>query len=456
MYSDDDFDVTPYTGDLLEMRLSGSRRTDYMKQYLSDQGATVILCENDYVDTDFLTDYCSYYARCFARQDRQCKRLHFFRGVTDDVVAKAVLDRDQAFWRDVAYGSPRKYLGFIVMRPFGILGRTLLQTYDPVDRDGKRRYFPAAIANHPRSPNLFGVRLPVDSLEYQEQDGAVCACATVALWCAARKLQSLFGFPRSYSPSEITQIACDVFPHPGRSYPSGGLNIYQIVGFLKKEGLEVEYLRTSDLDASGRAEHLLTLVHAYLRFGIPIICGLELKKAGAADQYHAVTMVGYKTPSDWGPGNRALSIGEFYVHDDQVGPFSRVNFASSTPWIWQNHWTETGEADECRLVHVLLPILPEVRQGIDSLYFEMKKPLAQQLLKDAASFEIFLVDVADYKSELYLASKLTADDVLRRNLPRRLWVVRLYFPNGTRSDTLFDATDHAPVQVYPGPVLFEK
>ena len=56
-----------------------SERAKYLFKYLSELGAQTIVVENDYIDRDYLDDYAAYYARCFRRYNRHCRRLHFFR-----------------------------------------------------------------------------------------------------------------------------------------------------------------------------------------------------------------------------------------------------------------------------------------------------------------------------------------------------------------------------------------
>jgi hypothetical protein len=402
-----------------------------------------MLLEREYVDSDFLTDYSLYYSKSYAhRRGRFCRRIHFFRGIGQKELKTAIDQLSIGFWDKVSQGG--HYLGFSVVKPIssGPIGRSLFRPYDTDDGAGNSRYFPAVVRNHPRSPIILGAKVPLSSLDYQEQDQGVCACATIALWSTIRKLHSLFGYPRPYSPAEVTAIANEASPGVTRAYPSKGLNLLQMICFLRKAGFESELFETTD--EPWQADYLLTVIHAYLRYGLPIICALGLKSS-LADDYedlHAVTMVGYKAPDKCDVSNRATSIAEFYVHDDQVGPFSRTEFQKGTPWLWESEWVTKLGYSECRLLYVLVPVVPEIRQGVTELYALAQDVDAQSYVSAAENYEIFLTDVVQYREELFRTGDKQTRLALTENLPRFMWVLRFYLEGSVCEDWLFDATAH--------------
>ena len=149
----------------------------YLLGYLGRLQAKTIVVEKKYIDRDFLEDFAGYYVRCFADYPRTCARLHFF----DTSVSREAFDSVlQGTPQEVSIEDLRKsYLGFIVVKPLPetIVGRTCLKTYG--NADGKHREYPTT---QRCTAHLFGIDLEVWSVDFQEQDQVVAACATSALW----------------------------------------------------------------------------------------------------------------------------------------------------------------------------------------------------------------------------------------------------------------------------------
>jgi hypothetical protein len=116
----------------------------------------------------------------------------------------------------------KSYLGFTVARPLpgAVIGRTALITYP---NDGGRRHYTALRAY---KANFFGIELQVQSLAFQEQDKALAACATVALWSCFHKASELFQTPAP-TPAEITRAA-NRLVNQVRPLPSHGLEVHQM------------------------------------------------------------------------------------------------------------------------------------------------------------------------------------------------------------------------------------
>ena len=198
----------------------------YLVGYLRHFDTRTIVVENKYIDRDDLEDYASYYVGNFQPYHRFTKRLHFFaEDFTDSSLTLIFAAKDKPGVERLQ----RSYIGFVVARPLptAIVGRTILRTYEEQGVNGATRAYPT---RREYSPYLFGIPLQVESLAYQQQDKAVAACATVALWSAFHKTQRLFDSARP-TPAAITRSA-NLVRGTGRSMPSRSLTSEQMAECL--------------------------------------------------------------------------------------------------------------------------------------------------------------------------------------------------------------------------------
>lgn len=216
-----------------------------------------------------LEDFVGYYVRCFHAYRRTCTRLHFF---TRDFAAA---DFDALLSGGGAALSPGElqahYLGFIVVKPLpqSMIGRTCLKTYPD---DGGRRAYPI-IRSY--DANLFGIRLTVDTLAFQEQDTVAAACATSALWAAFHGTGSVFHHSIP-SPVEITKAATRHSP-PVTRPPSLGRSRTKAAFRLSRWRRPSAALAWSRwYIAAGDAFALKASVYAYLKAQIPPLLGAAL------------------------------------------------------------------------------------------------------------------------------------------------------------------------------------
>jgi len=223
---------------LLEL-LPDSDLNYYLLGYLKDLHAKTILVEQEYIDKDYLIDYSLFYSRTFTKYERFCQRLHFFS-----------IDFDETSFIQKRYENDfhntlqRYYLGFVVRKPDGIdtIGRTLLRPYP----NGDIRKMGCCF-NH--TANIYGSKLCIESVPFQEQDGTVSACATISVWTSLYCLNRLFN-TIVYSPAEITHESGHRFGTIGRTYGKEGLTALQICHFFKSLSLEVEYIDVSKLEST--------------------------------------------------------------------------------------------------------------------------------------------------------------------------------------------------------------
>jgi hypothetical protein len=366
----------------------------------------------------------------------RCRRLHFFTVQIDATAFQTLLDtgEDTAFLQE-------GYLGFIVARPLAtaLIGRTVIRTYPP---DCGRRNYPCV---RKYRVNLFGIELTVDSLAFQEQDTSLAACATVALWSCFQKTRDLFnsGLP---SPVQITREA-NRFLISSRPFPSRGLRIEQVCNAIAAEGLDPEvYHVTPDLP-------LVSMAYSYLKLGLPVLLIVDIPKVGL----HGVALNGYSLcesnqlvregGSEVLPPLIGLRINEFYAHDDQVGPFSRLRIVEAPDAQTTVQFSTPGWKSNLKPVAVVVPIYPKIRTGFrDAIKWIPMISTVVSWTKDASEFEwdIYLISSNSLKRDLRLGqiqmSTSLKSQVLVEGLPKYLWRCSLRVANASVFEMLLDTT----------------
>ena len=405
--------------------------------------------EYDYIDRDYLDDYASYYAKCFTDYDRFCTRLHFFSIAVSEETFEHLIESGAESGKDVD-DFKQNYLGFVVSRPLpdAIIGRTVLSTYES---DNDRRQYPVTCDTE---ANLFGIKLSIKSLAFQEQDTVLAACATVSLWCAFHKTKSLFGAVTP-SPAEITRAANQV-PHHSRPFPSHGLNIQQICFAIRQAGLEPELIQINE------GVPVPSLIYAHLRMGLPVILVVDIERIGM----HAVTVVGYSLKTTKGPIPEispplscipmvGLRIDQFYVHDDQIGPFSKIRIMPSKPVGARTYpvtFTGSWKFGSSELTMYPSVVIIPVYHKIRLTFLDLQNPLTRLAQVLSASFftsdqelewDIHLITTNEYKScvkerEVFPFPKKY---ILTKPHPKFIWRTILRVAGQDLLEMLFDATD---------------
>lgn len=462
-------DLLPYSETALAQVLSNrwvnastichSQNFACFKEYLgpSNDGlnAQVMLVEDPYVSQSYLTDYANYYAHCFAPYERYCKRVHFFAAsFTMDELLAALPLADSPIWD--------AYLGYIVVKPLPApIGATLLKPY--TNGNQKQRRYPV---RRPYEVNLLGHRLTIETLIFQQQDTNVSACATTALWMAFHKTAFLFQ-TKLPSPYHITESAGNLFHNNGRNFPSRGLDTNQILTAIESVGLVSEYRNyTVPADgavASGEATRQLqeakAFIYAYLRMGLPVLLFIGFKNENRLDG-HLIAATGYREPTaDYSYlGSTALlsdGIERMYVHDDGIGPYSRLGFNDAegileTAWPHQGDWNKQHPA---ALVAVAVPIVPDVRIQYEQVY-EQAAVFNQLLITLCGTlfpndpqplvWDIYLSYSNAYKADLLQnppGNLSQAQRITSRLLPKYVWIARVRRAGSLLLELVFDATD---------------
>jgi hypothetical protein len=319
----------------------------YFTNYLfyDDNGLNVktIIVEKDYTCLTFLEDYINYYAHCYTKYSKNCRRIHLFAEDFDETTFQSMLyfDCEKQYCK-----LWKSYLGCIVLKPLpkGVIGVTYLKTYNG-DKERDRHY----TAINPQTINLYGTSLKLTTMPFIEQDSNVGSCASTALWMAFQKTSELF-HTKKPSPSEITLLAGSDSNNTGKIFPSRGLAIAQICKAIYNNGLHSE-LRYNEKEITDRS-WLQGFVYAYLKAEIPILLGIEIEDVGS----HLITLNGYrfKFGNDKITSNfdyKSQFISKFYAHDDQIGPFSILKFNKEsceyflcTSWWRENvNWNESPQ-----------------------------------------------------------------------------------------------------------------
>ena len=476
------FKVLPYSAETLiqllselssanPARVAAKTHIEYFREYFRMVDAKTLVVEPNYTDRDYLEDFAAFYVRCHAGYRSSCARIHFFSVAFDaDQLVKVVEQADGLLRHE---DLQREYIGFIVVKPLPatIIGRTCLKTYPSEGR----RYFPVT---RKYTANLLGMAFEVSTLAYQEQDTVLAACATSALWSVFQGTGKLFQHPIP-SPYEITRGATEHALRPAREFPNKGLIPPQMVKAIRDVGLEPD-VTAVNLDLTLKAA-----AYAYLRVGIPFLLLAKQYDPAIHDSVtggpklrggHAVAVTGYSLGgsaatalSPAGTLFRASRIDKLYVHDDQVGPFARMELDCPPLEFTKNEETVISVGPVMKssfalhnqtmrtlyLVPDLLifPVYHKIRISFVTVMakavqadsgVEKFRQRVPDILKNRLEWDIFLTTGHQFKEELREGKLINGDEllaVLERPLPKFVWRCIGLHNNSPALEILFDATD---------------
>jgi hypothetical protein len=402
---------------------SGDRQLDYIARYIEKPelhaaAERSVLIEPHYIDRDFLEDCGAFYVLNLEPPPNHCERVHFFACTAKelerrvDEARESLRKKERGDYDRLCHKlSQEFYLGFTVIRPLPgcPIGRTVLRCLR-AESDGAtfRRQMTVTRDYH---AHVAGVDLSVCGLAFQQQDRAVSACATVAIWCAFHRLREIDD-SICPSPSRITKLATQYALPFGRSMPAGeGLNISQMCTAIER--LQMSPALTafvgSDFDACRQA--IWSAVHS----GYPAV--LILERLGVVDErlpptrrlqkpvvsgHHAVTVMGVKQSASRVTAAKPFDIVDsaatsvelhragqdvqaLYLHDDRIGPYRRADFVepqqiptiapldveylSKRPIIKIRQFSHTSipTFEYWGIRYLVLPLHPRVRVGTADL-----------------------------------------------------------------------------------------
>lgn len=442
-----------------------------------------MLVESHYVDRQFTDEYAAYYSRCFQPIINHCSRIHIFASEITKDAFDALLSRAAADnYSDVAQELQRDYLGFVVVRPLSAapIGRTVLQHFPET---AGRRFRPTV----DYGVHLAGLRLEVRGLAFQQQDRAVAACATTAVWTALQRVCRNEGV-RAPTTSEITMEAVRHYVPDGRPFPSDGLRWEQM-----SEALRAFQFPPDLLQVHTSPRYFMAQIHVYLRSGVPVILGIETDEIG-----HAVAVVGccraeedveaHSIPDADGEislAMRNLEYRQIYVHDDRLGPYARAILEPMDgEGPFEVNWGVSNREDDRRLrlrierpaddteeawVKVaLVPLYPKLRTSAEELIHAslqlvsfmgfVAKAMGCQL-----GLEVFFDRAGTYQAQLYRTGDPTGRLAKLQQslaLSRYVGVSRWYVDEMPLADVIWDTTDRirggASVRSVLGLVAYRK
>lgn len=305
---------------------------NYLKHFLENKKTIIsVVCENSYIDKGFMDDYVSFYSRCYNNYGNVCSRIHFFKYdlkcVEDEEFKKASPKKKEDFIKnekkekcissdnaiknvlsdnmEKTFISSDNYLGFLVIRPIPItfIANLCLKPYKgDIHNLLTRKY----------EVSLFGIRLQIETIAFQEQDRVVSACATSALWSM---YQAHLDFPYKYIPS-ASSITKSALEKSGADMAEG-LNPEKIIDQIKSTGLKPTFI---NLDKDNNFKVLRETVKILVDSKLPLILGVDVKNSRGTSSkgYHALTVLGYEEKGD--------IISSIFVHDDRYGPYARMDF----------------------------------------------------------------------------------------------------------------------------------
>lgn len=306
-----------------------SRQAQYLRCYLHDLGARSVVIEPNYFDRDYLSEFGAFYSASTAGYSNICQRAHYFSSAVPrsrfSMAASGDLEALQAL--------EQTYLGHVVLRPIlgAPIGRTVVKVYldAPGVQVGTPRIMePARLYEC----HIAGLTLRVSGIAWQQQDSAVGACATVALWSMLHS--SAFDDRHSIpTTASITEMAHRFAPTGRRMFPDSGLEFAQILEVIKGHGLAPQII-PGDLEA-GRFSRgrFCSLVASFLRSGYPVLVSGWLDVPDQERELHTVCVVGFRTPplpqvedGAWVPADENIQV--LYIHDDNLGPNARFEVST--------------------------------------------------------------------------------------------------------------------------------
>ncbi|WAS91906.1 hypothetical protein [Nannocystis punicea] len=262
----------------------------YLESYLtnSEVGARGLLIEEDYVDRHFLHEFVAYYATMLEPPPGHCTRLHVFIQEIGEDTLDHWIESLSTKREELQLRIAEMYLGFIVVRPlpFAPIGRTLLRPYP---HNGLGRCYEPANTGH--RVHFLGLDLAIKALPFQQQDQAVGACATTALWVALSRVMKADGH-RAVTPKDVTDAATRHVVN-GRAIPAvAGLSDEQVDSAVRAFGYEPYRFSAEARDNWSLFQLALK---CYVTSGIPVL--LRVHAAGALG-CHALVVAGIREDGD--------------------------------------------------------------------------------------------------------------------------------------------------------------
>jgi hypothetical protein len=357
------------------------------------------------------------------------------------------------------------FRGFIVIRPLPAapIGRTVVATY----ADRPARNFETLQTNN---AHLLGFELSVQAVPFQQQEEAVGACATTAVWSALASVARATGH-RAPTPYAVTEAATRHVLNDRQLPAQSGLDLQQLLAAIRECGFAPHVMKASD-----NFEAFSHALKCYLASGIPVVLLLH-EPSG----YHAVTAVGFRSPDDeysapdivYETGKVQLKTSglvRLYVHEDRLGPYSRMAWEppaeDKVPTLRHlpfNDSRYTYDTQPMKVWAAIAPLYPKLRltpRGLLRVASEtlpLMRTIVGAELRDSLRVDLQFALSGDYQRELL---RLGVDDPARvakfvstAALPRYVGRVRFFVGDAALGDVICDTTDIFREQPKYGSIL---
>ena len=214
---------------------------------------------------------------------------------------------------------------------------------------------------------------------------------------------------------------------------------------------------------------LKTVAYAYIKNSIPSILIVNLWDFSNSEEpvfigKHAVAVTGYSIKQSTenlaqdATQFEAMKIDKLYVHDDQIGPFARIEFVKSPndTYMLSSSWIgKSGKMGDVYLKpeFLLLPLYHKIRipfervQKVITQFDTLIKILINlNLIKNVnIEWDIFLTLSKDFKSQIIEGHGSLKGEyrrtILQENMPKFIWRSIAKFNRTLVFELLFDATD---------------
>jgi hypothetical protein len=438
-------------------------QVQYLGDYLSlsTRKAKAMLIETPYIDRHYIEEYQAFYCTALNPPSAKTTRIHFFEGEID--VAKLQSAAVASSPGEVERAHHEQYIGFVVVRPLpdAPIGRTVLGPY----KDQPGRHLEACRTES--TVHVLGLEMRIAGVPFQQQEQAVGACATTAVWSALARASRADG-GRAPTPFSVTSAATRHVVNDRILPASGGLDIQQMTDAIRWFGFSPLVLKPD-----AHIGEFLFALRCYLRSGIPAVLHLDAD----AGPYHAVAAVGFRDYADEedeepqeivvepvaGKVVRCRPLIRLYAHDDRLGPYVRFHLvpnahplvggarADGRPWL--QHRPYPGAlyskiSEPVAVNYAIFPLYPKLRlSASDLLHIAGALVLLLNRLIPRDEQSTVEVDARFEQSGRYLrelfAFKLPhlLNAATTLVLPRYIGVLRYSYRGQELFDVLCDTTD---------------
>lgn len=231
-------------------------------KYFVDETSSYIV--EDYIENEWRDSFDLYYSKTQYKCDNLVKRIHFIK---DDI-------------NNIDEVTEENYIGYITIRPIPILQISRVRfkcTKYAFAELSENKIYCLSVST---SVNLPHMTIKFNSFPIYSQDGMVAICAHADLLMVSKYMYKKFNF-NNYKLKDI--IKNNLIAHDnGRSVPSEGLNILQMVDILKVNNYNP--IATQFKDGYYNKIFIIEYIDSFLESGLPAILAFD---------EHVVVVIGH-------------------------------------------------------------------------------------------------------------------------------------------------------------------